>query len=267
MAFSMKPYLLATVLFTAPLFSVQAHAFDYGYKADNYFATYHIDDSFNRTLYQNQRKYGTGYKKAKQSSKSTKSTTSKSTTKTTKTTSTNSNAHRYTPSASVSTQINRQMVQALRSDLQAVGRLNSQSEQELNALAQANLIGQVKNALKSDGYEPNSLATAMGFWVVVNYGISEQKDLSRLKAHTMVKQLQASIATTELASLSNSEKQLMAENLYWAGTLQMGMYLQAVQAGNRQYINQSVSTARQALSKMGVSASQIKQGSGGLEFR
>lgn len=70
MSFRLKPYLLAAVLAFVPLASIQpAHAFDYGYMADNYFATYHIDNAFQRNLWENQEKYGTGYKNAKKAVK------------------------------------------------------------------------------------------------------------------------------------------------------------------------------------------------------
>ncbi|MDO4250696.1 MAG: hypothetical protein Q4C68_04220 [Moraxella sp.] len=271
MTTKLKSYAIAAVLAFAPLAYIQP-AQAYFISPDNYFATWQIDNAFQRNLWENQEKYGTGYKGAKKSAQksatqktSGQKTTSKTTT--TNTNKTNSSAHRYTPSSSVSSQVNTQMIQAMRADLQASGKLNSQTEKELNALSKANLVGQVKNALKSDGYEPNSLATAMGYWVVVNYGISQRQDLSKLKAHALVKQLQDSIGSTDLSSLSNNEKQVMAETLYWAGSLHMAMYLEATQTNNRQYITQSVNVANQALSKMGISASQIKQGSNGLEFR
>lgn len=270
MTIKLKSYVVAAVLAFAPLAYIQP-AQAYFISPDNYFATWQIDNAFQRNLWENQEKYGTGYKGAKKSTQksttqktSSQKTTSKASTSSSKT---SSNAHRYTPSSSVSSQVNTQMIQAMRTDLQASGKLNSQTEKELNALGKANLVGQVKNALKSDGYEPNSLATAMGYWVVVNYGISQRQDLSKLKAHALVKQLQDSIGSTDLSSLSNNEKQVMAETLYWAGSLHMAMYLEATQSNNRQYITQSINVANQALSKMGILASQIKQGSNGLEFR
>lgn len=82
----------------------------------------------------------------------------------------------------------------MRQSLQSQGKLNADNQQNLNYLANANLIKQAKQALKSDGYEPNSVATAMAFWVVVNYGISQGQDLSTLKAHGMVSQLKDTLA-------------------------------------------------------------------------
>ena len=269
MAFRLKPYLLATVLAFLPLASIQsAHAFDYGYMADNYFATYHIDNAFQRNLWENQEKYGTGYKNAKKSSKKTTRSSGSTGSKSSNKADNNSTAHRYMYSSGISNQINNQMIAAMKSDLRSQGKLNSQTESQLNQLAKANLIESVKNSLKSDGYEQNSLATAMAYWVVVNYGISQRKDLAKLKAHGMVAQLQSAIGSDSgLSSLNNSEKQKMAEMLYWAGSLQMAMYLEALQSGNHKYINQSVDGAKQALGKMGISASQISDGSRGLEFR
>ncbi len=268
MTIALKPYVLAATLFITPIAMISpAQAFDYGYMADNYFATYYVDNAFQRNLWENQEKYDTAYKGAKKSSQKTSTKTTQKTTKSSSNAN-SSTAHRYTYSSGISNQVNNQMIQAMRNDLKSSGNLNNQTESNLNQLAKANLIGQVKNALKSDGYEPNSLATAMGYWVVVNYGISQQKNLAQLKAHGLVKQLQESIGSNpSLSSLSNAQKQEMAETLYWAGSLQMAMYLEAIQMNNRQYINQSVNGAKQALGKMGISASQIAEGNNGLEFR
>lgn len=251
-----KPHLLAIALAFGIMFAPTTHAFDYGYKADNYFYTYHIDNAFQRDLYQNQKKYGTGYTKAK---KSAKKSTAKSTPKTTHT-------DRYTHSASVSSTVNNQMIASLRQSMQVSGNLTPQMQKELNRLANANLIGQVKQGLKSDGYDPNSVATAMAFWVVVNYGISQQADLSQLKAHGMVSQLKDALSD-DLAKVSNAEKQKMAEMLYWLGSLQMAIYLEAVNQNNYAAINARISEARAGLSKMGLSTSNIKHGKQGLELQ
>lgn len=268
-----------------------ATAFDYGYKADNYFYSWHIDDAYRRTLSYNQSRYKSTYKKAKSgkksstkkssakksttkttSSKSTGKSTSSSNTKSTNTTSTTakapdySNAHRYTHSNSVSSQLNSQMIDMLRQDLQSKGRLTSQAVADLDRLSKSNLIGQVKNALKSDGYDPNSIATAMAYWVVINYGIATRSDLASLKGHGMVEQLKDALSDESIANMSASDKQTMAETLYWLGSLQMAMYIEAVNQNHQTAISQRVQDAKSALSNMGLSTSNIRHGSRGLEL-
>lgn len=289
----LKPTLSALVLAMAGMMATAtpttALAFDYGYKADNYFYSWHIDDAYRRTLSYN---YKSAYTKAKSgkksstkkstskkstakatSSKATGKSTSSATTKSTSTTSTAtpkapdySNAHRYTHSNSVSSQLNSQMIDTLRQDLQSKGRLTSQAAADLDRLSKSNLIGQVKNALKSDGYDPNSIATAMAYWVVVNYGIATRSDLASLKGHGMVEQLKDALSDESIANMSASDKQTMAETLYWLGSLQMAMYIEAVNQNHQTAINQRVQEAKSALSNMGLSTSNIRHGSRGLEL-
>lgn len=288
--FGLSAMVLAMAGMIATTTPTTALAFDYGYKADNYFYSWHIDDAYRRTLAYNQSRYKSTYKKAKSGKKSSakKSTGKKSTAKATtskassgksstskgstnqSTTTTKapdySNAHRYTHSNSVSSQLNSQMINTLRQDLQSKGRLTSQATADLDHLSKSNLIGQVKTALKSDGYDPNSIATAMAYWVVINYGIATRSDLASLKGHGMVEQLKDALSDESIANMSASDKQTMAETLYWLGSLQMAMYMEAVNQNNQAAINQRIQDAKSALSNMGLSTSDIKHGSRGLEL-
>ena len=284
--FGLSALVLAMAGIMATTTPTTALAFDYGYKADNYFYSWHIDDAYRRTLAYNQSRYKSTYKKAKSGKKSSakKSTTKKTTSSSGKSSKASSgksstsqstatpkapdysNAHRYTHSNSVSSQLNNQMIDTLRQDLQNKGRLTSQATADLDRLAKANLIGQVKTALKSDGYDPNSIATAMAYWVVINYGIATRSDLASLKGHGMVEQLKDALSDESIAKMSASDKQTMAETLYWLGSLQMAMYMEAVNQNNQAAINQRIQDAKSALSNMGLSTSDIKHGSRGLEL-
>lgn len=281
--FGLSAIVLAMAGMMATTTPTTALAFDYGYKADNYFYSWHLDDAYRRTLAYNQSRYKSTYKKAKSGKKSsakkftTKKTTSSSGKSSTSKGSTSqstttpkapdySNAHRYSHSNSVSSQLNSQMIDTLRQDLQSKGRLTSQAVADLDRLSKSNLIGQVKTALKSDGYDPNSIATAMAYWVVINYGIATRSDLASLKGHGMVEQLKSALSDESIANMSASDKQTMAETLYWLGSLQMAMYMEAVNQNNQTAINQRIQDAKSALSNMGLSTSDIKHGSRGLEL-
>ena len=91
----MKKSLLAIALTACISMITPASAFDYGYIADNYFYTYQIDNVVQKDLANNQRKYGTGYSKAKNSTKKSNSTSNKQA-QTKKT-----HTDRYSPSSSV----------------------------------------------------------------------------------------------------------------------------------------------------------------------
>ena len=97
-----------------------------------------------------------------------------------------------------------------------------QSEQQLTALKNANLIKQVRQTLESDGYDTTSIATATAYAITISYGIANNLDLSQLKAHGLVHQLQEVMEEdSTMQSLSNTDKQKMADTLYWIGSLEM----------------------------------------------
>lgn len=240
-------------------------AFDYGYRAENYFYTYQIDDVVRRSTWENEKKYGKAVEKAK-SKKSTANPKSDEK-KTEKTAANAGGADRYTHSNRLSRQINEEMLQTLRQDLQAKNRLTPQVEESLKQMAGADLIGQVKQALKSDGYEPDSVAVAMAYWMLINYGIAQQEDLSKLKGHGLVQQLQAAMADGDMAASSDADKQKMAERLYWMGSLQMAMYMEALKLNKPQAIEARVSDAKLALGHMGLGVNNIGKGRNGLELR
>lgn len=248
-----QPLMVLIFLVALPMPAVKA--FDYGYMADNYFYTWHIDDSVRRDMLRNQqKKYRKTYDKAK--SKSSTGGKQKA-----------ADADRYTHSSRLSQKISDQMVQTLRKKLQSKNQLTPEAEKALSQLANANLIGQVRQALKSDGYHPDSVAVAMAYWVLVNYGIAQQADLSQIKGHGLVQQLQAAMGHGDLATASHADKQEMAEVLYWMGSLQMAMYMEAQQHKNHQAMEALVSEAKAALGTMGLSVNSIGQGRNGLELR
>ncbi|MDO4725062.1 MAG: hypothetical protein Q4A97_09920 [Comamonadaceae bacterium] len=249
------PLSLSALFFLALLSMPAAQAFDYGYKADNYFYTWHIDDAMRRDMLRNQQnKYRKTYDQAK--SKSSADDKQEA-----------AEADRYSHSSRLSQKISEQMVQTLRKKLQSNNQLTPQAEKGLSQLANANLIGQVRQALKADGYYPDSVAVAMAYWVLVNYGIAQQTDFSKIKGHGLVRQLQAAMSKGEVAAASHAEKQEMAEVLYWMGSLQVAMYMEAQQQKNQQAIEALVSEAKAALDAMGLGVDGIGQGRNGLELR
>lgn len=175
-------------------------------------------------------------------------------------------AHRYQHSEAVTQQVSGEMVQSLRDYLRQQGRLDAQAEQRLQGFQQAGFVQQVHQALRADGYEPHSLATAMAFWVLVNYGIAQQQDLNRLSMQPLVKQLQTAMAGEQsVAGMDAAQKQRMAETLYWMGSLQLGIYVDAVKTGNTQELNARMHDAKAALRQMGLEGS-IRNGSKCLEI-
>ena len=160
------------------------------------------------------------------------------------------------------------MFAALAQQLKNKGSYNDQSEQQLTALKNANLIKQVRQALESEGYDTTSIATATAYAITISYGIANNLDLSQLEAHGLVHQLQEVMEEdSTMQSLSNTDKQKMADTLYWIGSLEMAMYMEAQKNGDSQALGIIANDARSILSMLGVSGDQITQGSNGLEIR
>ncbi len=254
--------LLAGMAFVSPK-PVQA------YMIYDFSSTWQIDNAYQRNIEENRRRYEDltrNDRKRSGSSSSGRSGSSGSSASSRVARASSPNAHRYTPNAQVRQQINQQMIQTLRQQLREKGRLDARAEQELRRIENTGLIQQLRQALRSDGYEPDSVATAMAYWIVVHYGISQQMDLASLRGHALARQLRESLAgDSDMVSKSAAEKQRMAETLYWVGSLQMAQYLEAVQTGNRREISRLANESRISLSQTGVQ-NHIRNGSNGIEI-
>ncbi len=220
---------------------------------DGWFDTYFAEAAFDTNRRQNERNYEAWYGKA--SSAETKPDASRK------------NVDRYSPSADISAEIDAQMIQTLRERLKSTGNYNDQSEERLRQLQASGFINQIRSALQSDGYEPNSVATAMAYMATVNYGIAAGKDLRQLKAHGLVRQLQQAMTSDGyMQGLSDGDKQRMADTLYWLGSLQMGMYLEASAAGNQEALQSLAKEANDILKALHLSVDKLREGSNGLEI-
>lgn len=155
------------------------------------------------------------------------------------------------------------MMASLRQILKNNGTLTAQAEKELKQLEQMDIIGQLKKALKSDGYEPNSTATATAAFVAINYGIATRSNLASIKAYDLVRQL----SEVSDASLSNQQKQQMAEMLYWHAFLLTLQYTDSQKQGNQAELASLAKIANTTLSQLGLSVSQIYNGANGLAIR
>lgn len=239
------PLLTAGFILTAP----QANAL-----YDGWFDTYFAEAAFDTTLRQNQRNYENWYGNSGSS-------------KTTKNVAAQKGVAKYNNDSRITEEIDAKMIDALRQHLQSIGKYSEDSEQQLTQLQNSYLISRVKNALLSDGYDANSIATAMAYVTAINYGITQHLDLSSVKAHPMVGQIQDAMdKDSYLRNLSDADKQRIADTYYWIGSLQMAMYMEAANAGDQQALNNLAKEANAVLTSFGLSTAQIREGSNGLEI-
>lgn len=220
---------------------------------DGWFDTYFAEAAFDTNRRQNERNYEAWYGKA--SPAETKPDASRK------------NVDRYQSSASITAEIDGQMIQTLRERLKSTGHYNDQSEAQLRQLQASGFINQIRAALQSDGYDPNSVATAMAYMATVNYGIAAGQDLRQLKAHGLVQQLQQAMTSDGyMQGLGDGDKQRMADTFYWLASLQMGMYLEASAAGNQAALQSLAQEANGILKALNLSVDKLRNGSNGLEL-
>ncbi len=177
--------------------------------------------------------------------------------------------YRFKHSSSVGNQVTNEFISYFENHLRQQGRFNSQTQNQLNELKNMNLIGQVKKALKSDGYNTESVATAMAAWIVVNYGIATDRNLANLKGHTLVKQLEKTMGGEDsvLIGKSDAEKQQIADYLYWMTIMMMLTQADAQQSGNSTVLKELKQQAATALSGMGLSTSMLTVQGGEVKLR
>lgn len=239
------PLLTAGFMLTAP----QANAL-----YDGWFDTYFAEAAFDTTLRQNQRNHENWYGNSGSGKAAAPAAAQKGVAK-------------YRNDNSITEEIDAKMIDALRRHLQSIGKYSDASEQQLKQLQNSYLISRVKNALLSDGYDANSIATAMAYVTAINYGIARNLDLAAVKAHPMVEQIQAAMdKDSYLQHLSDADKQRIADTYYWIGSLQMAMYMEAASAGNQQALNDLTKEANDVLTSFGLSTAQIREGGNGLEI-
>lgn len=216
-----------------------------------------MDDMYRRNREENRR----NYERLRDRSETRSSSSTRTSSRPRQTTAQGQpNAHRYRHSDAVLAQSHRQMAQHLREALRANGALDATREREVTRLQNANVIGQIRQALRQDGYDPNSVATALVYWIVVQYAIAEQVDLAGgLRGDTLVQQFRESMVTS-MAGMNDAEKQRMADNLYWGASLQMALYLEASKPQNARHLQQVRQQARQSLAEMGLNGRLRQRG-------
>ncbi len=256
----LKNMALVGLLSGSLVFTPVASAMDFSSQAALYNsmsinAGYHLLSKNTMSYYDGSRKKGS------KKSTSTKSTKTAKSTQSTKQSAPkhNSSHYRYKHSNSVSNQVTSEFISHFENSLRQQGKLNSQAQNQLNELKNMNLIGQVKKALKSDGYQTDSVATAMAAWIVVNYGVATDQNLAHLKGHTLVKQLEQSMGGEDsvLIGKSDAEKQQIADYLYWMTIVMMLTQADAQQTGNHALLKDLRQQAKTALSNMGLSTSML----------
>lgn len=176
-------------------------------------------------------------------------------------------AYEYTPSPQVSRNVREEVTRALIAHGYRNGTLNAQTEQQLRAaLAQTDLMAEVNRELRARGYDPNSVAAAMTYWLVNNYNIIHGHISNDAEDRAVLRQAQYLLSQQpDMLRMSDSEKQSQAEGLYWIATLQQFAYQQAKQGLGGYDLNSVIADAHAALMTYGIDAYQLRLTEQGLQ--
>lgn len=178
-----------------------------------------------------------------------------------------SRAYAYRHDPAVSAEVSRQYMQKLAAVLQQSGRLEPGDQKKLDELAGVDVPALLRTALQAKGYEANSVATAMAFWMLSHYGVAHQRNTSDLDSGVLMQQLQLGMSSNpKMRDMSDREKQAMAETLLWSGFLQKLAYDEALTQASSQR-EELASKARASLKESGVDLERLQVVDGSLVLR
>ena len=99
-----------------------------------------------------------------------------------------------------------------------------------NLLKQADVVNNMRKAVKDLGYDPNELAVSLTLWVNTSFGQLEDRDTTDAENAAVLKQFRASVdKTAALKKLSNEDRQKTSELLLYMTFFQMVDYMAAQQ--------------------------------------
>lgn len=178
------------------------------------------------------------------------------------------NYYRFKPDSRVTGEVTDEFIAYFQNTLRQQGNLNPQTQSVLDQLKQADIIGQVRQGLQSEGYDPNSVATAMGAWIVTNYGIATGQGYADLEGHALIEQLEAAMGgeDSDLIGKSDREKQTVAEALYWMTMTMMMVQQEAENTGNQALLAETRQQARSALAEWGLSTTMLTSKAGRVKL-
>ncbi|MDO5624128.1 MAG: hypothetical protein Q4G71_05520 [Pseudomonadota bacterium] len=166
----------------------------------------------------------------------------------------------------VSAQVRDDVIQELVNLGKRNGGLDAAGEKQLReALGKVDIAKSIGGALQAKGYPQHSLATATAFWLVVNYEIVHGVQATDTQNAAVLRQMQQRMAaTSDVARMSDAQKQRAAEGMMWFATLQHQHNEQARQGAPGYALQTVQADAREALKTFGIDADQLKLTDQGL---
>lgn len=172
----------------------------------------------------------------------------------------NPQAYEYRPSPQVSRNVREEIIRALIAHGHRTDTLTPEMENTLrNHLGQADLMAEINREMRARGYNPDSVASAITYWLVNNYNIIHDHISSDAEDAGVLLQAQYLVSQQpDILNMSDAEKQSSAESLYWLATLQQFAYQQAKAGAPGYDLNSIVADAHAALMTYGIDAYQLQ---------
>lgn len=178
----------------------------------------------------------------------------------------NPQAYQYRFSQSVSEQFADEFVQTMLAHAQSRGELTADVEKKIRGMKNWNFVSHYRDGIIARNGNPDSLATALAFWLAINYGTLHQVEGMGVDTKALQDQLETSMSQDKkLLAANDAEKQRMAENLLWRALVQIVIQEAAGHdAGARQTVAQQ---ARDNLQSIGIDVDSMRIGKNGLQLQ
>ncbi|WP_144011796.1 DUF6683 family protein [Vandammella animalimorsus] len=177
-------------------------------------------------------------------------------------------AYRYRYAPAVSQQVRAEFMQGMRQHIKQSSAGDAASLAIVNALADYDGIASIREQFKRMGHDPDSVATAMAFWLLGNYRIVHGIDTAQIETAGLLKQLQSVLSSDSgMLKQSDADKQRMAELLLWTAIVQQIAYNQADEKNDASAKAQAASQARASLQNVGFDVDALQLDSSGLRLR
>ncbi|GEM46176.1 DUF6683 family protein [Deinococcus cellulosilyticus] len=99
-----------------------------------------------------------------------------------------------------------------------------------NMLKQADVVNNMRKAVKDLGYDPNELAVSLTLWVNTSFGQLEDRDTTEAENDAVLKQFRSAVdRAAALKKLSNEDRQKTSELLMYMTFFQMVDHMAAQQ--------------------------------------
>lgn len=177
----------------------------------------------------------------------------------------NPKAYQYTFSQAVSDQVATEFIEQLLADTRKRGALDAATEQKIRTMAGWNFVPAVRERLHKKAGSPkkDNVAQAIAFWLLINYGTIHKAQNTDMATGQLVQQFEVALSKDQgMLSMSDADKQRMAESLLWQSLVQI---VAQEEAGNDPArLQAAADQARANLRSVGIDADTLHMTKQGL---